>query len=285
MAIMRNFNHREEKMSYFYEFESKRSSHRYHAYLMGYDGIYTDIIPEDRLLFGDYEGFNFPLVFKHNNQHKPLDILDTGTVSLYLVSERMINILEENELTGWKKFPIKLIDKKNKEIFGYCGFSVVGRCGRIEYNTSREYYEEIYEGGPLDIYYIGEYFDVGTWDGSDFFISKGQLRTLVTQKVVNVLKKHQLSNLKFTNLNDSKISQSDVRYSLERRAMEDELCREPIFHLGESLDSTAEIIDVIHLKCPHCLQIWQSCSKGPVVACPYCKIKEFNPRFLSAEKK
>ena len=64
------------------------------------------------LVKGNYAEIDFPVVFKQDYGKKLTDILGTGWPSLYLISDRLKKILEDNELTGWKTFPITVYDKK-----------------------------------------------------------------------------------------------------------------------------------------------------------------------------
>jgi len=179
---------------------------------------------------GDYENFKFPIRFKHSCGTKKLrDILDTEIVS-WLISERLKNVLEENQITGWKTYPIQLFYKKMEPIEGYYGFSVVGRCGPVDFSKSeiikhtRTVYEEHvwvegkgYQPVQLEKPYIyaweeykGWHIDLNTWDGSDFFLIEGFQHTIVTQRVVDVLKGFN-RQITFTNLMDKTTDCSDVR--------------------------------------------------------------------------
>jgi hypothetical protein len=177
---------------------------KFHAYLVGYDGIYdqTGLMPENRLLIGDYDGFSFPLTFKHEKQHKSLDIINTGTASLYLISDRMKSILENNHLTGWKVFPIKLIDKNENEISGYHGFSVFGTCGPITYDKCEIFEKRIMPHCPLVKYYKGLHIGLDKWDGTDFFLPEGTFWKIITEKTSDVLKKNKITNMRLENLAD-----------------------------------------------------------------------------------
>ncbi len=203
-------------MSNFFEFNSKMSSPKYHAYLTGYEGVCVGLIPQDRLLLGDYEGFTFPLTFRHQKQHKSLDILDTGTGSFYLISDKMKCLLEENKLTGWKTFSIKLLDKKNIEIQGYHGLSVLGRCGPINFNNSEIVYREVLSYRPPWKFYKGYQFDLDQWDNSDFFIPKGRLRTIITEKAANILINNKINNLFLINLLDVE-TDNDIVQMVEKK--------------------------------------------------------------------
>ncbi|MBO4715151.1 MAG: hypothetical protein J5672_03510 [Verrucomicrobia bacterium] len=179
---------------------------------------------------GDYENFKYPIRFKHSCGTKKLrDILDTEIAS-WLISERLKNVLEENQITGWKTYPIQLFYKKMEPIEGYYGFSVVGRSGPVDFSKSEiikrvrkaEYIADEQHKGwirrlrPDEQYtytweeYKGWHIDLDTWDGSDFFLIEGFQHTIVTQRVVDVLKGFN-RQITFTNLMDQRIKCSDVK--------------------------------------------------------------------------
>jgi len=153
-----------------------------------------------RLIKGDYIGIDFPIIFQQTGGHKLLDILDTGYVSLFLISDRLKFILEENRLTGWKTFPIILYDKKNNQIFGYQGFSVTGRCGSTHFEKSKIIEKQLVPTGPVCKYYRGIFID--RWDGTDFFSPEKKYHTFVTNKASDLLKKNKITNLRLENSDD-----------------------------------------------------------------------------------
>lgn len=150
-----------------------------------------------KLIKGDYIDIDFPIIFQQTEGHKLLDILDTGYVSLFLISDRLKLILEENRLTGWKTFPIILYDKKNNQILGYHGFSVIGRCGSTNFEKSKIVEKQLVPSGPICKYYRGIFID--RWDGTDFFSPEKKYHTFVTQKVAGLLKKNKITNLRLEN--------------------------------------------------------------------------------------
>ena len=154
----------------------------------------------NRLIFGEYNEIHFPVIFEHKYGKNFFDILDTGWCSLFLISERMKNILEENQLTGWKIFSIKIYDKKRNEIFGYHGFSVTGRCIQLDYKKSEIIEKQMVPTGPVCKYYKG--VDVDGWDGTDFFIPNKTRYIIVTKKAADVLKNHKITNMLLENLAD-----------------------------------------------------------------------------------
>ena len=157
---------------------------------------------DERLLAGDYEGIKFPVVFIHYDGRRWEDILGVGAASLYVISEKIKNIFESNNLTGWKTFPVEVLDKRKRKIEGYYGMSITGKCGPVDNNKS-----EIvpYKGIPYlsgEKAYKGYHVGLDKWDGSDFFIPEG-VRTLIgSQKVADVFKENQIKRLKPVNLAD-----------------------------------------------------------------------------------
>ncbi len=126
-------------MHNFFDFNSKLRSYTFQAYAgeVGHDKK------------GKYEGIDFPVIFKHDQGNKFTDILDTGWPRLFLISDHLKKILADNNLTGWKTYPIQLYDKKKREIDGYHGFSVTGNSGPINYNNSEIIERKLVSEGPI----------------------------------------------------------------------------------------------------------------------------------------
>jgi hypothetical protein len=203
------------KVSVFFEFSSKLRMSTFQAGPVGLQKDKNGTYAHHNLIKGHYEEIEFPVVFKQDSGKNLTDILDTGHVSLFLISDRMKVILEENHLTGWKVFPIQLYDKKGNEIHGYHGFSFTGQCAPIDFEKS-EIIEKIFiPHGPLYPYYKGVVVD--DWDGSDFFTPKGTYETLVTKNAADILKKAKITNLELTNLADFEINMNDARPKQPRR--------------------------------------------------------------------
>ena len=125
----------------------------------------------------------------------------------------MKNVLEQNNLTGWRTFPIQVIDKKGNEINGYHGLSITGRCGPIDYTKCEIIEKQRVPKGPLTNYYRGRYIGLDDWDGSDFFLPKDSFGVIITKKAANVIKKNKLTNVALENLADIEIPE----YSLKIR--------------------------------------------------------------------
>jgi len=200
-------------ISQFYTFSSKLSSSTIQVHAQGLssnkdiDGRYD----EHRLIQGVYEGIAFPVAFKQEYGKKLEDMLDTGWPGLFLISYRMKIILEQNELTGWKTFTVKVLDKRGHEIENYHGLSILGRCGPVDYSKSEIIEKRIVPQGPLGKYYKGFPVGLDKWDESDFFLPDKNFGTIVTQKVMELFKKNKITNTIFRNLAEIEISVFDVR--------------------------------------------------------------------------
>eukprot|EP01132_Coremiostelium_polycephalum_P001373 gene1373-1734_t len=165
------------------------------------EGLYD----EDRLIQGDYTGISFPVIFKQDSGKKLQDMLNTSWPNLYLISDRMKVTLEENQLTGWKTFKVEVFDKKGEIIKGYHGFSVIGKCGPVDFNRSFIIEKRLILHGPLVKFYKGLYPELATWDGNDFFIPKNYFSITVTQRTAEVLQKNKLTNISLGNLAECEI--------------------------------------------------------------------------------
>lgn len=154
-----------------------------------------------KLLQGNYSCLTFPLLYKQKYGKRFNDILGTGYTTLFLISLRMKELMEKNNLTGWKTFPIILHDKKKNIIEGYFGFSITGKCGPIDYNKSC-ISEGVYPSMPKVKYYNKLFIDLNTWDGSDFFMPEGYYSIIATKKAADVLANSDLTNLRITNFLD-----------------------------------------------------------------------------------
>ena len=155
-----------------------------------------------RIVKGDYTGVELPIKFTQSSGKKWTDVLNPNSVSMYVVSERFIELLAENGVTGWKNYPIIIFDKEGKEVSGYTGFSVIGKCGKIDYSQSTIIEKRLVPEGPLGKYYKGLYIGLDKWDGSDFFLPEKNLGIIITSKAADVLKKSKFTNIRFENLTD-----------------------------------------------------------------------------------
>lgn len=158
-----------------------------------------------RLIKGEYGTIEFPIVFEHKEGKNFTDILDTGFPSLYLISNRLKILLEDNCYTGWKTYPTIFLDKKGNEIKGYHGFSITGRSGPKDYTKSEIIKKQDPMYAPTFECYKGFTIDESLWDGSDFFLLENTVWILVNESVANMLINNKVSNVVLPFIEDIEI--------------------------------------------------------------------------------
>lgn len=190
-----------------YLLSSKLSSSTFQARAIGLsnkeDG--SRLFDEHKLILGEYAGISFPVVFRHEYGKNLQDMLDTGWASLFLISGKMKAVLEANRFSGWKTFDVKVIDKYEHEIPGYYGLSISGRSGKIDYSKSEIINKQLVPNGSIVRYYKGMHLGMDKWDGSDFFLPENYFGIIVTQKVVQVFKEEQITNVRLRNIMEMEV--------------------------------------------------------------------------------
>lgn len=194
----------------FFDFRSKLLSSTFQVFPLelNYNEHEDDSM---NLIKGNYTDISFPVIFKQECGNRLEDILYTGCVTLYLISDRMKFILEKNNITGWKTFPIVVHDKKGKEVVGYHGFSITGRCDLISYENSKIIEKKYVPTGPIVRYYVGA--EVENWGGTDFFTPQNTYQILVTKKTADLLKENKITNVDLTSLEEFDIEVSSIKKS------------------------------------------------------------------------
>jgi len=203
----------------FYTFRSKLSSSTFQAHPISLNkekNEHSEHYDQHMLILGNYQGISFPVVFKQGYGEKLQDVLDTGWAGLYLISDKMKDILEDNNLIGWEAFSVKILDKYKQEIQNYHGLSITGRCGPIDYSKSEIIEKRLVPNGPLVKYYKGMHIGLDKWDGSDFFIPEKDFDIIITQRVANILKENKLTNIKLENIANIEIDDYTVRVALQK---------------------------------------------------------------------
>ena len=114
-----------------------------------------------------------------------------------MVSERVVNLLNENEITGWNNYPITLYDKKGNIVDGYYGFSVLGRGGKFSrlwnYGWNKETQKSFLASRGV--------YDISQWDGSDiFFVQNSWI--LITERVMKLMKSIKVTAVEYKKLSD-----------------------------------------------------------------------------------
>lgn len=136
---------------------------------------------------------NEPIQLEYLQGKKPMDIIGCGWSYIYAISPKFESILDE--FKGLKLYKTNYVGKTG-DLTDYKILSVTGRCGEIKNELSeKRLMPPIVPWGKEYEAHFGLYFDIDTWDGSDFFVPAGSYRTFITEKVKEKLDKAQLSNL------------------------------------------------------------------------------------------
>jgi len=145
-----------------------------------------------------------PLEFNVMIGRKPMDLVTTSLVVLYLVSDRIIQAFTDVGITGWSTYPVMLWDKRGNEIPGYHGLTVTGRSGPIDDSRSVRMLRDpatdptVDAGAPYWAW-VGLFFKEESWDGSDIFIAKNPTE-ISGYMIVNTRVRDLLINMKATNI-------------------------------------------------------------------------------------
>lgn len=159
----------------------------------------------DKLVLGDVidSKINFPIEFKWLSGSNECDLISCGSAFTYLISDKFLDVLRNYNFSGWDIFPVKVFDKNKNILRGYNGLSIIGRSGEINNNLSikkriesKSSNQKGYES------YFGKFFDLNSWDGSDFFIPNGTFLIYVTENVRKALEKEELSNIEFKSISE-----------------------------------------------------------------------------------
>lgn len=82
----------------------------------------------DDLRRGDHlDKIQFPVEFRIIDGKYLRDVIELRCVCGFLLSDRIINLFEQNNLTGWMKYDVIVKDKRGNSIPGFHGFIVTGK--------------------------------------------------------------------------------------------------------------------------------------------------------------
>jgi len=168
----------------------------------------TTCEPEDQktvsfliMLFRGMETPNNPILLEGYMGSKISDFMHSGLLFIRVISNRVLFILKDNYVTGWKTYPVEVHDRGGNLLPGYHGFSVIGKECRRDRSRSQIITKQAVPGGePFEVY-KGLYFFEEDWDGSDIFLVQNNM-IVVTEKVRNLFKKNKVTNVKFIPLEE-----------------------------------------------------------------------------------
>ena len=151
-----------------------------------------------------------PIQFDAAQGRKATDFLWTQLIKPVCVSDRVIRILEEYDVTGWSTYPVQVFDAEGVLHDSYHGLVVTGAVCEADYTRSAIVTKPspTPRGKSYDVY-RGLYFDEDQWDGSDMFWVGGV--RVVVDKVRTLFERHRIENVRFTPLAEREIRVRHMR--------------------------------------------------------------------------
>lgn len=143
--------------------------------------------------WGEYlDDIPFPIVFhqRDSDGKKFRDVMPMRfSPWMFLISNKFKSVLEENNISGWKDYPVEVYDKKGNPILGYSGFSITGRGGEME-GASSPKWKEICDSRQRPRYHPKQ------WDGSDIFrINPAYL--VISKKLKDILIENKITGVEY----------------------------------------------------------------------------------------
>jgi len=128
-----------------------------------------------------------------------MDILWSTYPPIVCISQRLVDILKNNNFTGWTTYQVKVFDKQGNSLPGYYGLSITSSVGRRDFSLSQIVLKPISSHGKPTEVHRGLYFKKERWDGSDIFRIEDSHK-IMTKKVKEVLVREKIRNILLTPL-------------------------------------------------------------------------------------
>ncbi|MBE5876395.1 MAG: hypothetical protein E7290_05865 [Lachnospiraceae bacterium] len=127
-----------------------------------------------------------------NAARKP-DLIIPSSLGWTLYHKNLIQLFAEKGFTGWESYPVKVFCKNGEVNEDYHAFSVKGVCGHYDVKRSEIIDYTADNGGFIlrEKRYLGMYFDSKSWDGTDIFMMENTTRIIVTEPVMQELKRRK----------------------------------------------------------------------------------------------
>lgn len=138
----------------------------------------------------------------------PDDVVHTTSVGPVLLSERTVDVLRANDVSGWEVTPCLWQDDAARAQYFF--LIVRGRCGPLDETRSIPF-DQRYPKGDVRRW-RGWFFEPSTWDGTDLFMAPPNHRAkFVTGKVKRSFEADGITGAKFTRLDQVEYDRSEFR--------------------------------------------------------------------------
>ena len=157
-----------------------------------------------RLMRGEFPRLD-PVVVRHAMGGQLEDIVWSTYGLPIIISDRVSQILEWKEFTGWTTYPVELYRRDGSLVPGYQVLAIVGRSGPIDWSQGHWEMKE-YPAGWFPKW-RGLAIAPESWDGSDFFVpADGKTGyQFVTEPVKVALEEAGIGTLQFVPLSEIEV--------------------------------------------------------------------------------
>jgi hypothetical protein len=172
----------------------------------------------DLLAAGVYEMFHFsgynrhpppaetPRLYHGSGRAQPSDIVWPMAGMPPFISDRIVDLLTEHNVSGWSSFPVEIVDRNGDLHQTHHRLMITATpCGPVDWLMG-ELIErtEPYRGRN----YRGGWFDPESWDGSDIFYSQNWGFPLVVERVRDLFVRAKIKNIEFVRFTDYEMPES-----------------------------------------------------------------------------
>lgn len=141
----------------------------------------SDVVEQD-LLLGKYVPSE-PLKTKVSEGKNYYDIVRFQDPFNFAISEKVLNLLNNNSISGWSIFEILIADARSS----YYGFQVTGKCGELKRPKKPGFV-------------VGCEFEYSTWDETDVFAPQNTASVFCTQKVKDIFEHNKVTNIELEDI-------------------------------------------------------------------------------------
>jgi hypothetical protein len=125
------------------------------------------------------------------------DLMSAGAPSFYVLSERVISSLKDNDITGWASYPVALITNSKEKTNNYHALYILGKADKADKSISKKI-EVVLPNKSRKIKDKGYFFPQDSWEDTDFFHHVETLGSItVTERVKLIFESLQVTNVKF----------------------------------------------------------------------------------------
>jgi hypothetical protein len=138
------------------------------------------------------------IVFLTHQGRIPKDLIPSSDLWAVLISDKFRDSLVAHRFSGWHTYSAEVYGANGKLLRGYSGLSITGRSGKIDEAKSQVVEEGRYPTGRLRRMKQGLIFPPESWDGSDIFLAGDWGFIFCTERVAEVLRLANLTNVRLT---------------------------------------------------------------------------------------